>query len=107
MSLEVSPGKMVATASSDAVEMMVGPLATLSSGNPSGEYRTVMGCSKYALNHCAASGEPPGKPKVFVEMPPRSVGTESVTELRSGAYAARIRCTAAVRLPLTHCPSPE
>src|SRR5713226_4727314 len=90
-----------------AVEITVGPLAMVSSGKPSGEWRTVIGCSKKLENQIEAAAVSPGKAKVFVGILRLSPGTESVTELTSCAYAARIRCTAAVRLPFTHCPSTE
>src|SRR6266852_7318818 len=95
------------TACKLAVETIVGPLAMPSSGKPSEECRTVIGCSKKLENHWEAATVSPGKANVFVGILRLSPGTERVTELMSGAKPARIKCTAAVRLPFTHWPSAE
>src|SRR5258708_10998991 len=77
----------------------------VASGKPCGEWRTVMGCSKKLENHLDADAVSPGKANVVVGILRWSPGTESVTDLRSGAKAARIKWIAAVRLPFTQWPS--
>src|SRR6266566_2821906 len=101
------PSNNSQTACKVAVETIVGPLAMSSSGKPSGEWRTVTGCSKKLENHWEADAVSPGKANVLVGIFRRSPGTESVTELTSGAKAARIKWMAVLRLPLTHWPSAE
>src|SRR6267378_1004789 len=61
-----------------------------------------MGCSKKPENQLDAAVVSLGKANVLVGILRLSPGTESVTELMSGANAERIKCMTAVRLPFTH-----
>ena len=67
----------------------------------------VIGCPKKLENHLEAEAVSPGNANVFVGILRLSPGTEKTTELKSGVNAARIKWMAALRLPLTHCPSAE
>src|SRR5215510_10849529 len=87
--------------------MIIGPLRIGSSGKPSAAYRTRISWLKNALNHSAAAAVSEGKAISVGAKPDAVPCADKVTELRPGAKVARIRCIAAVFLPLTHCPSVE
>src|SRR5262249_37236521 len=87
--------------------MIIGPLRIGSSGKPSAAYRTRISRLKNALNHSAAAAASEGKAISVGAKPDAASRADKVTELRPGAKVARIRCIAAVFLPLTHCPSVE
>src|SRR5215471_6234218 len=87
--------------------MIIGPLRIGSSGKPSAAYRTRISWLKNALNHSAAAAVSEGNAISVGANPDAAPCADKVTELRPGAKVARIRCIAAVFLPLTHCPSVE
>ena len=63
----------------------------VSSGKPSGEWRTVMGCSKKWENHLDADAVSPGKANVVVGILRRSPGTESVKDEEFGKAGEQLQ----------------
>src|ERR1700681_1769498 len=101
----VIPGNQPQTAMSEAVEIMVGPLAIKSSGMPLASWRTITDCPRYSLNHAEAGPVSVGNTKLAASRLRRLSKTDSVTFAKFGAYRARTRCIAGTRVALMRRPS--